>query len=275
MTNNPVPALMATDAAEAAAALAALLASPDAAEFIALLNQHPGSPGPRQPHGVAILPARGSAVPRRARCPAPAASAMLAAVGSVCGEGRMAGIKIDLQRWTVLLHQVTDARFQLRACNVQLGEAQQACLDARATRDRTASDESSLNHRNPAIAKVAESNLAEYKTRLAAATSELQRVQARCAAAGAEFARLSEIVRACTAWAASRNIILPDAGDPSARASVPETRAVDYSPFAQAMQIEGATAPSSSALSVSAAPVAAPPPGLLGRLRAAIGGSPA
>jgi hypothetical protein len=181
---------------------------------------------------------------------------------------------VDLARWAVLRDRLNDARYALRAGNLQHNEAQQAWLAATAARNRCAADRASLEHRNPAIAKVAESNLAQCETRLAAATSELHRVQERCAAAGAEFARLSEIVRACTAWAASRNIILPDAGDPSARASVPETRAVDYSPFAQAMQIEGATAPSSSAPSASA-PAAAPPPGLLGRLRAAIGGSPA
>ena len=179
-------------------------------------------------------------------------------------------MEIDLGRWADLLHQLADSRYALRGCNQQLQQAQSDFLDAQAGRDRCAGERALGHGHSPDIVRVAQSNLAAAEERLAARRAELERVQARHAEVAARFAAQSAIVEKCSRWATSRGIILPDAADLSARASVPETRAVDYSPFAAAMAAEGATAPSSTA-PVARSDPAGQPPGWIGRLRDAFG----
>ena len=146
-------------------------------------------------------------------------------------------------------------------------------MRCRATRDRAAAERALDGSFRREVSAAAAANLATTESELAAAEAELARVQQRVSEVSGRFSRQSEIIRLCGQWAASRGIVLPDADTLSARASVPETRAIDYSEFSRQMQVETATAPSSSALSASAAPAAGPPPGLLGRLREALAGA--
>lgn len=187
-------------------------------------------------------------------------------------------MEIDFGRWAAQLRQLADVKYALRGANSQLAEAQQAFLTAQSTRDRCAGNRM-LEHRNPAIATVAEANLAAADERLVACRTEMERVQSRVAEISGHFFRQSEIVRTCTQWAAARGIVLPDGDAASASAVPPTTPPHADNSFAHAVEwaaaMEGAPVPSSAPVA-SAGPAAGPPLGLLERIRTAVGiGSPA
>ena len=181
-------------------------------------------------------------------------------------------MEIDFTRWAVQLRQLADAKYALRGANSQLAEAQQAFLTAQSTRDRCAGNRM-LEHRNPAIATVAEANLAAADERLVACRTEMERVQSRVAEISGHFFRQSEIVRTCTQWAAARGVVLPDGDAASASAVPPTTPPHADNSFAHAVEwaaMESAPVPSSAPVA-SAGPAAGPPPGLLERIGAAFG----
>lgn len=179
-------------------------------------------------------------------------------------------MEIDLARWAKLLAEHRDARFHLRGCNQQLQQAQTEAMAAQAARDKAAA-ERILEHRNAAIAAVAERNLAECEGRLVSTRAELARVQQRSTVAGAEFRRLSEIVRQCLAWASQHGLVLSDA-DLSASAAPPTAPAHADNSFGQAVEaaamLEGASAPSAAALSATSADadIGVDAPGILARV---------
>ena len=184
-------------------------------------------------------------------------------------------MQIDFERWRLTLSELRDARFSLRASNLQLNEAQAEFLNAQSVRDRAAA-ERALQHGNTAIAEAGERALAAAEQRLNSAQAELARVQARCSQISERFARQTNIVQTCVKWASAHNVVLPD-GDAAPASALPPTtptRGVDFSPFAIAMQMEGTAAPSSAEPAALSEP-AGQPPGLLDRIKSALAGSPA
>jgi hypothetical protein len=181
-------------------------------------------------------------------------------------------MQIDLERWAALLHQLTDTRYQLRASNLQLGEAQEKWMRLRQARDRAAADRSLNGSRSREITAVAESRLADAEAAFAAAEVEMTRVQANVAAISARFAAQSETIRQSAQWARARGIVLPDGDSASVRASAPPSSRGAANDFTAGMQLEAAAAPSGTAPAASAA--SAPAPGLIDRLRAAFASGP-
>lgn len=180
-------------------------------------------------------------------------------------------LTIDMGRWTALLRQLADTRYQLRGSNAQLTEIQDRWAQCCATRDRAASNDM-IGHGDPAIAKVADANLAAAQAAVDAAQVELERVRQRVAEVSSRFSRLSEIVRQCVQWAAQRGTFLPDGDAASVQAMPPTTPTHGVDAFSYAVEATVASMATASSAPSAGPPAAGPPgPGLFERIGSALG----